>query len=368
MNNNINELRDDEIDIVELIISIWKGRWFILLFIILSLVLSAVFIAITSDRFKAELYISPVATSEFDAYRELNSVDFITVSRESLLSRFIDQIENSDIAYTAFRQSIEPGSLPQDEIEQAVVEQVKNLKIDNLSDNKNHHGSLAYRLTYEGSDPEQFRSVIRQILSTANYRVWSDLNQLAQQELNILQVDRAYRLESLENRIESHRILYQKNLEARLAFLKEQSVIAHSLGIKQSALPGELVSLGGASLATLGKSTPEYYRGYLAIDKEIELLGSRKDDDTYITGIDELIIEKNELENSNRFQRIKEALENSPLAGPEGFHAVIYDLNRMEIESKVKAPLVLALALILGFMLGVLALGLKNILASRTQA
>ena len=47
-----------------------------------------------------------------------------------------------------------------------------------------------------------------------------------------------------------------------------------------------------------------------------------------------------------------------------GFLAAAYDLNRLKVVPAVKAPPVMAL----GLMLVVLALGLKNVLASRVQS
>lgn len=50
------------------------------------------------------------------------------------------------------------------------------------------------------------------------------------------------------------------------------------------------------------------------------------------------------------------------------FLAAAYDLHRLKVEPAVKSPLVMALGLMFGLMLSVLALGLKNILASRVQS
>lgn len=50
------------------------------------------------------------------------------------------------------------------------------------------------------------------------------------------------------------------------------------------------------------------------------------------------------------------------------FRAAAYNLHWLKVVPAVKAPLVMALGLMLGLMLGVLALGLKNILASRVQS
>jgi len=364
MNTNENLHNSDEIDLRDLVLSIWEGRWFISLFVVAAMLLGVVFMFLTSDRFKAEVKITPISALHFDAYRELNSLDFISVGRDSLLTRFIEQVEDSDMVYDVFRQHMEQGERTDEEYEEFLINRVQELVIENLTDPEVENSPVIYQITYSGRDDERFRSIIEQILSTANRRVWTDLNQLFTRQINTIETNQAYELRNLENSIESRRVLYNKNLEARLAFLKEQSTIAHTLGLKHNAISGDMVSLGAASLAAIEKETPEYFRGYTAIDKEIELLSSRKNDEAFIPGVPELRMKINEIHRDTRIERIKLAMEASPLSDESSFYAATYDLKKMEVKSQFSKVLVLALAIILGGMLGVFALAIRNILRS----
>lgn len=363
---------DDEIDIRELIISIWSGRWFIAAFILISGILSAGYIWISSGQFKAELEIHPIPRSHFDRYAELNQEKIIAVSRGELLDRFIEKLEKSDIVYNAFRDQVQADAKEQEiaDIQLEIIERMENFEITRHPQDKEKKSNIPtyYTINYKGRDADQFREMLGGILSTADQDVWSDLSEYLKRKVEYLKNKRAYNLQDLENRIESLKVQYNKGLEIRLAFLKEQSSIAHELNIEKNTLSGQEVSIGSVGLATIERDAPEYLRGYRAIDKEIELIKSRVDEESYISGVPDMRMKIDEIQRNRDIERIEQAIARSPIGNRSDFLAAAYDLHRLEVEPAVKAPLVMALGLMLGLMLGIMALGMKNILAARARS
>lgn len=363
---------DDEIDIGELIISIWNGRWFIAAFILISGILSAGYLWVSSGQFKAELEIHLTPRSNFDRYAELNQEQIITISRDELLDRFIEKLEKSDIVYNAFRDQVQADAEEQEiaDIQLEIIERMENFEITRHPQDKEKDSNIPayYTLNYRGQDADQFRVMLSGILLTADQDVWSDLSEYLKQKVEYLKNKRAYDLQDLENRIESLKVQYNNSLEIRLAFLKEQSSIAHELNIEKNTLSGQEISIGSGSLATIERDIPEYLRGYRAIDKEIELIKSRVDEESYISGVPDLRMKIDEIQRNRDIERIEQAIARSPIGNRSDFRAAAFDLHQLKVEPAVKAPLVMALGLMLGLMLGVLALGLKNILASRVQS
>lgn len=360
----------DIIDIRELIISIWDGRWFILAFILLSLIFSAGYIYISSKKFRAELKIHPVPISHFDNYSEFNHEAIISVSRAELLDRFIEKLNNSDIIYNAFQKEFISDSEIKPDSRTEIIRHVNSLKIikNPVSKKENSDESIAYTIQYSGSNPDRFRSALDSILSTANEEVWSDLRELLNMKIESLKNENKEKLKDIHNKIESLRVFYESDTASRLAFLKEQSLIAHALDIEKNTISGQEVSIGSGSLAAIERDIPEYLRGYKAIDKEIELIESRVNDESFIPGLPKLRMEIDEIQRNNEAERIRQVIDRSPIGHSADFMAAAYDLNKLHIRSAVRSTLVMVLGLILGIIFGLFALGIKNIISGRRQS
>ncbi len=109
---------------------------------------------------------------------------------------------------------------------------------------------------------------------------------------------------------------------------------------------------GGASpVVNVKTESPFYLRGYEAIEKEIQLLSTRKGKREYINELIEVEKKTRDIEQNRVIERAKLAFENSPIVkGP--FQAAFYDIAATEFQSKQKRSLIVALALIAGLFIG----------------
>jgi len=106
---------------------------------------------------------------------------------------------------------------------------------------------------------------------------------------------------------------------------------------------------------------PVYLRGYLAIEQEIELMESRQSPSSFVAQTPAIEEARLKLLQDTTLTRAKQLFANTPI-GTEQFTAAIYDINALGYKSKTKTLLVLILAGLLGGMLGVLVLLMRNIL------
>ena len=85
---------DDEINILNLLETVWEGKWKIASIIAVSLLSVFGFnIVKPNTTFTASTEIKPITSFEFDKYRLFNAIGVFGVQRESLLDLYIEQIE-----------------------------------------------------------------------------------------------------------------------------------------------------------------------------------------------------------------------------------------------------------------------------------
>jgi LPS O-antigen subunit length determinant protein (WzzB/FepE family) len=188
---------------------------------------------------------------------------------------------------------------------------------------------------------------------------------------------------------------YEINNRSRLALLNEQAQIARSIGLSKGSLsPQSYVNSSTTVLSPvftienededggvakkkkqyepyvapkIGNETPLYLRGYVALEKEMIILESRKSHESFIPQLAAIEDFKLQLLQDKAAARADELLAITPI-GTEQFSAAVYDLASVAYTSKTKSALVLALAVVLGGMLGIFVLLIRNALIKKDEA
>ena len=89
-----DRIYDDEIDLLNLIQTVWDGKWKIASIIVVSLLLVFGFnIVKPNTTFTASTEIKPIARFEFDRYSLFNATGVIEIKRQTLLTLNIEKIE-----------------------------------------------------------------------------------------------------------------------------------------------------------------------------------------------------------------------------------------------------------------------------------
>ena len=104
-------------------------------------------------------------------------------------------------------------------------------------------------------------------------------------------------------------------------------------------------------------------KGYVALEKEIELIHSRKVENLipYLVRIEFL---KAELLKNTEVGRLEAILAKTPI-GNDLFSAAVYNLVTLVYKTNIQTSLILALSILLGGMLGIFVLLIRNVLVKK---
>jgi len=117
-------------------------------------------------------------------------------------------------------------------------------------------------------------------------------------------------------------------------------------------------------VTSVASDQPLYLTGYLALEKEIEVIEARKSPEPFIPQLEFIEDLKLQLLQDQTLIRADELLAITPIR-PERFVAAHYDLASMVYKSKTKSLLVRVLAVVLGGMLGIFVLLIHNALIKK---
>jgi len=208
---------------------------------------------------------------------------------------------------------------------------------------------------------------------------------------------KTFELEDLDTAIDNAIKDYDRKTADRLAFLREQAAIARKLGVSKNTIEAQTFSTQTGVVANVKTDTPFYLRGYEAIEKEIELILSRDNKKAFIGGLLELEQKKRALEQDKTLERAelnkvflegllelernKRAIEQdmmlkraealfaeTPLAKPSQFSAATLVIEATRFEYKSKRKLMLALAAVVGGMIGVVYVLIASAMRGRREA
>ena len=234
-----------------------------------------------------------------------------------------------------------------------------------------------------------------------------------------------FQLEDITTQIDNALRDYDRKTADRLAFLREQAAIARKLGVSKNTIEAQMFNAQNGVVANVKTDTPFYLRGYEAIEKEIELIEARSDKRAFVSGLLELEQKKRELEQDKTLQRAemkkvfldsmlelekqKRKLEqdrtlqrveknkafldslidlekkqreieqnksleradilfaSTPIMSANDFSAVSVTVEATSFETKSKKMLMLALAVVIGGMIGVFYVLISSAVRNRKQ-
>lgn len=478
---------DDEIDLVELMQTIWDGKWLVAAFAAVAVALGGAFAFLKPAVFEATTEIKPITSSEAQLYRANNALGFFEVSPGTLRSLFIEYLDERTLFEAAIRKHalLNRADFASDEdYDIAVVELAAAIAIQppiNEDGAEKGESRRHWTIVFEGTDKEKWLAALADVTANSTAKVRETLVERFNTAVEVAQQSRAFKLEDLATQMENAKADFEKEMQEfelvqgfemedvrtqilnaqadfdlemekfemersfeledvsqkiqnalvdydrktrdRLAFLKEQAAIARKLGVAKNTLEAQTFAASTGVVANVKSDTPFYLRGYEAIEKEIELISSREDKVSFVGGLLELEQKQRELEQDRTIQRAerkkafldsmielekrKRLLEqdktleradrkeayltsvleiegqqraiqqdktidrakalfaSTPVNDAQQFVAAQYDVFATNIESKSKRSLIVALALVLGGMVGVMFVLIRSAMRKR---
>ena len=319
-----SSLYNDELDLIELLRTILNSKIKILTITVITILIAYGYNSRIPESFTSSLIIKPKKNSEFllleSLYKNLNANKTIPIDKTSKTKQTIplEKIILDDFIYELMdyeelililkdNQQIEEitSKLSEDKQKKKLFNYAKSLTIDD-KDFPNYH------LKFNWNNLEEAKNILEQTIN-----------------LTLINFEKSLYKELIERlNIEKNTAL--NNDLDRTNYLIEQSAIARELGITNNQVDSINLSMTRGSRLKVNTDDVAYYlRGYIAIEKEIELIKKRK----YVNFID---IKK-------QINFLKE----------KNINWIDYNIYLIEVKSNKKTTFTLLISIIIGITLGV---------------
>lgn len=408
--------RDDEIDLVELLQSLFRQKYLILTVACVVTLVAAAYAFLATPHYQVQSILRPVERGSLD---ELNGTGVYELTPEEALSRVASSLSSYESRLKFFRDHqelfaglVEPGRSLEQTFEEFNRSAFTMLQPDPKKTN-NLSAFAGISLSYpKGVDGvEVVNALVIDVLKDERERIATDLQVLI-----------ANRLFSLEKKIEAARASYEASKEAEIANLLEQDAlrradlqdelqalrgelktrrenriklldeavqIAESLGISKPTTPSAMADSQrqGQVVRTEvnSREIPLYFMGSEALRAERQALSERRSDDFSEPRIAEIEKELALLSHNRRVevlaQRKNEDLYLKDLADwrqeAAQLKGIKFDTGSLQLVRvdqlaleplsavKPKKALIIGVAGVAGLMLGVFAALVRNLLRPR---
>lgn len=346
---------DNEINLVELMYTLWEGKWKIAVAVIISLIAVISYQSTKTKNFTAITEIKPIDSIELNKFIEFNNLVSVTVksSNTNTNTGNFDNSERINIAgminkitslrlYNLYLDVLNEKSLFEDairkfnllevsqynnekEYSEAIIRLASSVKILSPSVNNNakkvNLEKSYHTINFTYHDAKKWTSIMTYVNENTNIEVKKILANEYNNSLLFLKNQKKYKLEDISIKINNLLIDYEREISDRLAYLSEQSAIAKKLRIAKNTIEVQTFGNQNALLSNVKTDSPFYSRGYEAIDKEIELILSRKDKKAFIKGLFELEKKKREIEQDQTIERLELILQTNLLSDNQEFDA-----------------------------------------------
>jgi LPS O-antigen subunit length determinant protein (WzzB/FepE family) len=400
-------LPSDEIDILQLIETIWEGKWKIIA-ITAACVAGVLGLQVLgpAPSFVATTEIKPILASDAESYRQSNALGFFAVYRD------IEARDQAELS-TRDRDREKPPSALLDQlfIEQlgsrpflaGIFKKHKLLVREEFENDSDYERSLMqlaatisimppvnedgiqrgesrqhWTLQFKFNDESKWLAALAEMKDTANKTVRNTVKSRFENLQASAKQNRAFSLEDIDAEISILRNDYNAAISSKLAHMTEQAAIARKLGIsKQTSIPKPSIyqslntrddEILGSRPTNIETETPFYLRGYEALEKEIELIKSRKEDAPFIGGLLTLERKKLAILKDLTLERAERLFADTPVMKSGYFQAAAFDVNATKFEYQGKRTLMLALAALVGGLIGVVYVLIASTMRGWRQA
>lgn len=414
-NMNITDKREmrDEIDIGELIRAVWDGKWFVTAITTIIVVLGIAFYFVLPRYFSAEFVLMPVQRDDTSEYIEYNSLitaakvesegkysvylrDLDELTQMSLVSMFEQALRERDVMNDYIVESglVDPKNYSSAvEFERAVSSEWQKF----VFETDPPESPLPHRVTlrYNGSNRDGYLTVLEKSILKANSVVQQNLNEQFQLTLIAAKNNDNEEIAALKREIESERTRIREVVGLRVHFLKDQAEVARALGIEKGPLKEQVSIDIGLTPSTptdpplkeqvsidigLTPSTPtdplffysvddDYFqRGYLAIETAIAQLEARDESSLMTATVLEMEKKLRLLEQDTFLDRLAASFNRTSAHTAQGFKAAQLSLGAAKLQYTIRLSIVLAVSIMLGGIVGLMALFFRQTLRGRRCA
>ena len=330
--------QDDEIDLFELWNNLWEQKFHILIITAIVTILGIGFAFSKTPIYQSTAHFLPPQKQDIQLINP--NVSGVSYSTSQVYQRFITNLQSRSLRYQFFE---EQGLLEHYSAGKAVESVFKVF-------DKNFNEALKVSIPKKGQDGDFVSVSLEFDDADMSAHLLNQFIELArsttkQEILDEIDFEVQTQIKTLNEQIEAKRQLAEQRRLDRITVLEEALIVAKSIGLQSPKIE-----------QAANKLNMEYMRGSKSIEAEIQVLKNRKTDDPFIGGL--------------RDQQEQIAYLESIKIDPELVHVVRVD-QEAEVPTsaiKPKKKLIVAVALVLGGMLGVFVALIRSALRKRREA
>ena len=329
------QFEDDTIDLYELWITLWNKKWLVIVVTVIAALGSVVYALQLPSIYKAEALLLQPKTKDFQSLnmqgvQGVQGVQGMTpdgvfanfknnLSSRSLQKEFIDEQGLMDI--------LAPNRSPETRDIEILESFSKMMKFEDKIENR-----LGFSISMESEDPVFAAKLVNDYIIYIDAETIFAMTAAARNSI-------AGQIRDIEYTINSKRQMAKQRREDTILSFEEAAKIAAELGVRERVDTTNVVQNNQLNISS--SNTQLYYRGYKALNAEMDILKVRKSDDPFIPGLRDL--------------QERLALLRSFKIEEEGQHAVTVDQAAYPPQNRIKPNrrLIVSLGTVLGLFLGI---------------
>ena len=329
---------NDEIDLADLIRALWQGKWLVIGVTLATLALGIAYLVIAPKSYTASLNILALPNSQADVYIELHEAQLIATDKQSLLALFVEDLKTQTQSVNGLGLSIASVTPTQS------------------------------RLSFPTQAPGQLTQTVADALELAHRNVNQQLELNFSRHSNKLAANNTTAIEALDLERQQAIVLFKAKQDQQIVALTEQAQIARTIDLDVGSFTSyfnietnyETKTNKEHNTNSFSGTEAAYLKGHVVLEKEIELIQSRKVED-FIPDLARIDFLQAELLKNKEVKRVEMMLAKTPI-GTDQFSAAVYNLDTLVYKNNTKTSLILALSIVLGGMLGIFVLLIRNVL------
>ena len=338
MTQQSKQYYSDEIDLADLIRALWQGKWLVIGVTLATLALGIAYLMIAPKSYTASLNILALPNSQVDVYIELHEAQLIAADKQSLLALFVEDLKTQTQSGNDLGLSIASVTPTQS------------------------------RLSFPTQAPGQPTETVADALELAQRNVNQQLELNFSRHSNKLAANNTTAIEALDLERQQAIVLFKAKQDQQIVALTEQAQIARTIDLDVGSFTSyfnietnyETKTNKEHNTNSFSGTETAYLKGHVVLEKEIELIQSRKVED-FIPDLARIDFLQAELLKNKEVKRVEMMLAKTPI-GTDQFAAAVYNLDTLVYKNNTKTSLILALSIVLGGMLGIFVLLMRNML------
>ena len=221
------QIDNDKINLIELIIKIWEGRWKIAVAVVISFIAMKSYQFTQPNNFSARTEIKPISVSVNNKYSIFNNtigltqnnLNFEKITKSDLFKLYIEILNDKSIFEDAMHKlNLLDASQYSDEqkYNEAIVKLASSVKILSPKIDKKKRGGIEishYSINFIHDDKEKWKNTLIYVDELANEILKKKIIENFNNNLSVLKQNKVYQLKKLKTLIANTQIDFDKKMK-----------------------------------------------------------------------------------------------------------------------------------------------------------